>query len=67
MVEHHIIGQRIPRVDAESKARGQAIFGADVQLAHTLTAKFLGSPHPRDSTGSARRDYGSGYSRECQI
>jgi xanthine dehydrogenase molybdenum-binding subunit len=46
MVEHHSVGQRIPRVDAESKACGQAIFGADVQLAHMLTAKFLGSPHP---------------------
>ncbi|MBN1964786.1 MAG: xanthine dehydrogenase family protein [Anaerolineae bacterium] len=46
MAEHQIVGQRIPRVDAEAKVRGQAIFGADVQLAHTLTAKMLGSPHP---------------------
>ncbi|RPJ00857.1 MAG: xanthine dehydrogenase family protein molybdopterin-binding subunit, partial [Chloroflexi bacterium] len=46
MAEYHIVGQRIPRIDAEAKARGQAIFGADVQLARTLTAKFLGSPHP---------------------
>ena len=46
MAEQHIVGQRIPRVDAEAKVRGEAVFGADVQLAHTLTAKFLGSPHP---------------------
>lgn len=46
MAEDQIVGQRLPRIDAEAKVRGQAIFGADVQLAHTLTAKMLGSPHP---------------------
>ena len=46
MAKHQFVGQRISRVDAVEKARGQAIFGADVQLAHTLTARFIGSPHP---------------------
>ena len=46
MAEHHMVGRRIPRVDAAAKTRGQAVFGADVQLPHMLTAKFLGSPHP---------------------
>ena len=44
MVKLHAVGQALPRIDAEEKARGQAIFGADVQLPHTLVGKFLSSP-----------------------
>ncbi len=45
MAELRAVGQALPRIDAEEKARGQAIFGADVQLPHALVGKFLPSPH----------------------
>jgi CO/xanthine dehydrogenase Mo-binding subunit len=45
MPETRVIGQPLPRIDGVDKVRGEAIFGADVQLPHTLTAKFLPSPH----------------------
>lgn len=39
------IGQRMPRIDSEGKARGQAIFAADIRLPRMLTVKVLRSPH----------------------
>jgi CO/xanthine dehydrogenase Mo-binding subunit len=45
MSKNHVVGQPIPRIDAVEKVRGEAIFGADVQLPNTLVAKFLPSPH----------------------
>jgi CO/xanthine dehydrogenase Mo-binding subunit len=39
------VGQPLPRIDAVEKVRGEAIFGADVNLPHMLVAKFLPSPH----------------------
>ncbi|MCI0398956.1 MAG: xanthine dehydrogenase family protein molybdopterin-binding subunit [Chloroflexi bacterium] len=40
------IGQPLPRIDAEEKVRGQAIFAADIKLPRMLVGKFLPSPHP---------------------
>jgi CO/xanthine dehydrogenase Mo-binding subunit len=45
MPETRVIGQPLPRIDSVDKVRGEAIFGADVQLPRTLVAKFLSSPH----------------------
>ncbi|MFC1975456.1 xanthine dehydrogenase family protein molybdopterin-binding subunit [Chloroflexota bacterium] len=45
MSKNHVVGQPLPRIDAVEKVRGEAIFGADVQLSQTLVAKFLPSPH----------------------
>lgn len=39
------IGQRLPRIDGVEKARGQAVFAADVKLPRMLVAKLLPSPH----------------------
>ena len=39
------VGQPLPRIDAAEKVRGEAVFGADVNLPHMLVAKFLPSPH----------------------
>jgi CO/xanthine dehydrogenase Mo-binding subunit len=43
--EPRVVGQHLPRIDAVDKVRGEAVFGADVQLPHMLAAKFLPSPH----------------------
>jgi CO/xanthine dehydrogenase Mo-binding subunit len=45
MPETRIVGQPLSRIDAVEKVRGEAIFGADVQVAHALVGKFLPSPH----------------------
>lgn len=39
------IGKALPRLDAEEKVRGFAVFAADIQLPHMTVAKFLPSPH----------------------
>jgi CO/xanthine dehydrogenase Mo-binding subunit len=40
------IGRRIPKLDAEDKARGKAVFVQDVKLPGMLHAKILWSAHP---------------------
>ncbi len=44
MAETRVVGQPLPRIDAEEKARGEAIFGPDVQLPRLLVGKWLPSP-----------------------
>ncbi len=39
------VGQRLPRVDSEAKARGAALFAGDIRLPRMLHAKVLRSPH----------------------
>lgn len=39
------IGTRMPRVDSEAKARGQALFTGDLKLPRMLHAKVLRSPY----------------------
>jgi CO/xanthine dehydrogenase Mo-binding subunit len=45
MPETRVVGQRLPRIDAAEKARGEAVFAPDVELPHLLVGKFLPSPH----------------------
>ena len=40
-----IIGRATPKLDAEAKVTGAALFGADVRLPDALVAKILRSPH----------------------
>jgi CO/xanthine dehydrogenase Mo-binding subunit len=40
------IGRRVPKLDAEDKARGKAVFVQDVRLPGMLHAKILWSAHP---------------------
>ena len=40
------IGQRIPKLDAEAKARGKAIYTQDIKLPGMLHGKILWSKHP---------------------
>lgn len=56
---HSNIGKRTPKLDAEDKARGKAIFVQDVKLPGMLHAKILWSAHPHArivslDTGRAR-------------
>ncbi|HEY66422.1 MAG TPA: xanthine dehydrogenase family protein molybdopterin-binding subunit, partial [Caldilineae bacterium] len=46
MAELKVVGKPFPRVDAQEKVTGEAIFGTDVKLPGMLIGKFLGSPHP---------------------
>jgi CO/xanthine dehydrogenase Mo-binding subunit len=46
MTEYTLIGKRIPRIDAPSKATGEAKFTADLMLPRMLHAKVLRSPYP---------------------
>ncbi|NOZ30080.1 MAG: xanthine dehydrogenase family protein molybdopterin-binding subunit [Chloroflexi bacterium] len=46
MTELKVVGKPFPRVDAQEKVTGEAIFGTDVKLPGMLVGKFLGSPHP---------------------
>ena len=41
-----VIGEVVPRVDGEVKAKGVAVFGADLQLPGMLHGRILRSPHP---------------------
>jgi CO/xanthine dehydrogenase Mo-binding subunit len=45
MAETRVVGQRLPRLDAEEKVRGQAVFAPDVRLPGLLVGKWLPSPH----------------------
>jgi 4-hydroxybenzoyl-CoA reductase subunit alpha len=40
-----VIGKRLPRVDARSKATGEAVYTIDMQLPKMLHGKILRSPH----------------------
>jgi len=40
-----VVGQRLPMRDGGSKARGEAVFAADVRLPNMAHAKLLASPH----------------------
>ena len=44
--QHRVVGKRIPRVDANVKATGQAEFAVDVVLPRMLHGKILRSPYP---------------------
>ena len=45
MPEYSVIGKRIPRVDALSKATGRTLYSGDTSLPHMLYGKTLCSPH----------------------
>jgi CO/xanthine dehydrogenase Mo-binding subunit len=45
MPETRVVGQRLPRMDAEEKVRGEAIFAPDVRLPGMLVGKCLPSSH----------------------
>ena len=40
-----VVGKRLPRIDASSKATGEAIYTIDMQLPRMLCGKILRSPH----------------------
>ena len=40
------IGKRVPKMDAEEKARGKAIYVNDIRLPGMLHGKILWSKHP---------------------
>ncbi len=40
------VGQKIPRIDAEAKATGRALYGADIQLMNMLHCKGVYAAHP---------------------
>jgi xanthine dehydrogenase YagR molybdenum-binding subunit len=42
-----VVGRPVPRADALGRARGEALYTADVRLPGTLHAAVLRSPHPR--------------------
>jgi CO/xanthine dehydrogenase Mo-binding subunit/aerobic-type carbon monoxide dehydrogenase small subunit (CoxS/CutS family) len=44
--QYRVVGKRIPRVDANVKATGQAEFSVDVVLPRMLHGKILRSPYP---------------------
>ena len=44
-MEYSVIGKRVPRVDALSKATGQALYSGDIFLPHMLYGKTLHSPY----------------------
>jgi putative selenate reductase molybdopterin-binding subunit len=44
--QYRVVGKRIPRVDANVKATGQAEFTVDVALPRMLHGKILRSPYP---------------------
>lgn len=41
-----VIGKRLPRIDALSKATGEAIYTTDIMLPRMLCGKILRSPYP---------------------
>ena len=45
-MKYDLIGTRLPRIDAPSKATGEAKFTADLMLPRMLHAKVLRSPYP---------------------
>ena len=44
-MEYSVIGKRVPRVDALSKATGRALYSGDINLPHMLYGKTLRSPY----------------------
>lgn len=46
MAEFSVIGERLPRVDAKEKVRGEAKYAADYSLPDMLWCKLLRSPYP---------------------
>src|SRR5512133_2040772 len=44
MSDKRVVGTPLPRIDAVEKARGQAVFGADIHLPGQLVGKFLPAP-----------------------
>ena len=46
MTSSSMIGVSVPRIDAEAKVRGSAVFGVDFTLPGTLHARVLRSPIP---------------------
>ena len=38
------VGRSVPRADAESKVKGEAVYGVDFELARTLYAALVRSP-----------------------
>jgi len=44
MNEYHVIGKRLPRIDAKEKVRGQAHYSDDLKLAGMLCGMILRSP-----------------------
>jgi len=45
MAETRVVGQRLPRIDAEEMVRGEAIFTADIRLPGLLIGEWLPCPH----------------------
>jgi CO/xanthine dehydrogenase Mo-binding subunit len=45
MTETRVVGQRLPRIDAVGKVRGETVFAPDVRLPGLLIGKWLPSPH----------------------
>jgi CO/xanthine dehydrogenase Mo-binding subunit len=45
MTETRVVGQPVQRIDAEEKARGQAVFAADFRLNNETIGKFISSPY----------------------
>ena len=45
MPEFAVLGQRLPRVDAQDKVTGKAVYAADVVLPNMLHGKILRSPY----------------------
>ncbi|MDP2936960.1 MAG: xanthine dehydrogenase family protein molybdopterin-binding subunit [Dehalococcoidia bacterium] len=43
---YSVVGKRLPRIDAPTKATGTAMYAADMSLPGMLTAKILRSPYP---------------------
>ena len=46
MTSSSMIGVNVPRIDAEAKVRGSAVFGVDFTIPGTLHARVLRSPIP---------------------
>jgi 4-hydroxybenzoyl-CoA reductase alpha subunit len=44
--QYSVIGKRLPRIDARTKATGEAIYTMDIQLPQMLYGKILRSPYP---------------------
>jgi CO/xanthine dehydrogenase Mo-binding subunit len=45
MTETRVVGQRLPRIDAVEKVRGEGVFAPDVRLPGLLVGKWLPCPH----------------------
>lgn len=44
--DYTVIGKRLPRVDAQAKATGEAVYTVDIHLPRGLHGKILRSPYP---------------------